>query len=311
MLVLVALLLSLCGVAFAESEKSLIGILVPAATDGWGGGVAYFAKKAADDMELNYILLTSSNAEEMSGRIEQLISLGAVAIVMSPQFVGMEVAVETALKNGIVIYSFDMPIDVSEQYAENFYQLTGDNYSMGEESAMYIAEKLLGEGKVVILDVPSSGNVAVERKAGFLTTIAEVAPGIEVIATVDTMFTRQNGLDAMAYLLATYDQIDAVFSMDDETSIGALQAILTANRTDVKVITGGGGCQEYFNMMLDKKYADIWVASATYSPSMILNCVENTVLILEGEEIDQLIVFPTTIVDKKNAVDFLDENTPY
>ena len=38
--------------------------------------------------------------------------------------------------------------------------------------------------------------------------------------------------------------------MDDETSIGALQAIRDAGRTDIKVITGGGGCQEWFNMML-------------------------------------------------------------
>ena len=306
-----ALFLTLCGGALAESEKPLIGILAPATTHGWVGGVAYYAQKAADDMGLNYRLLTSSNAEEMSSQIEQLMSLGAAAIVVWPQFIGVEVAAEMALEKGIVISNFDMIIDVGEQYADNMYQLTGDNYGMGVEGAKYIADKLGGEGKVVIMDVPTSGNVAADRKAGFLDTIAEVAPGIEVIATVSTQFTRQDGLNDMADVLTTYDQIDAVFSMDDETSIGALQAILEANRADVKAITGGGGCQEYFNMMLDEKYADIWVASATYSPGMIINCIENAIRVLDGEEVDKLVVIPTTIVDKDNAVDFLDENTPY
>lgn len=305
------LLLGLCGSVMAESEKPLIGILAPATTHGWVGGVTYYAQQAADELELNYKLLTSSNAEEMSSQIEQLISLGAKAIVVWPQFEGVEVAAEMALEEGIIIYNFDMIINVDEKYADNIYQLTGNNRGMGEEGAKYIAEKLGGEGKVVIMDVPTSGNVAADRKAGFLDTLAEIAPGIEVIATVDTKFTRQDGLNDMADVLTTYEQIDAVFSLDDETSIGALQAILEANRTDVKAITGGGGCQEYFNMMLDEKYADIWVASATYSPSMIIDCIENVLKVLDGETVEKLVVIPTTIVDKDNAADFLDENTPY
>ena len=216
----------LCGGAFAESVLPLIGILAPAATHGWAGGVTYYAQKIADDMELNYRLLTSSNAEEMSGQIEELISLGAVGIAVWPQFEGVEAAAERALEKGIIISNFDRIIKVGEQYAGNMYQLTGDNYGMGVEGANYIAEKLGGEGKIVILDVPTSGTVAADRKAGFLDTIAEVAPGIEVIATVNTQFTRQDGLNDMADALTAYDQIDAVFSVDDETSIGALQAIL-------------------------------------------------------------------------------------
>ena len=311
-LVLVSMLLvGLCGGAVAEAEKPLIGILAPATTHGWVGGVAYYAQKAADDLSLNYRLLTSSNAEEMSSQIEQLISLDAKAIVVWPQFEGVEVAAEMALEKGIIIYNFDMMINVDEKYADSIYQLTGNNRGMGEEGAKYVAEKLDGEGKVVILDVPSSGNVAADRKAGFEETLAEIAPGIEIIATVATAFTRDDGLKDMADVLTQYEQIDAVFSMDDETSIGALQAIKEANRTDVKVITGGGGCQEYFRMMLDEQYADIWVASATYSPSMIVSCIENVVKVLEGETIEKLVIDPTTIVDRDNAEDFLDVQTPY
>lgn len=305
------LLLGVCTGAMAQSEKPLIGILAPATTHGWVGGVTYYAQKAADELELNYKLLTSSNAEEMSSQIEQLISLGAQAIVVWPQFEGVEVAAEMALEKGIIIYNFDMIINVDKKYLGNMYQLTGNNRGMGEEGAKYIADKLGGEGKVVIMDVPTSGNVGADRKAGFEETLAEVAPGIEIIATVNTKFAREDGLNDMADILTAYDQIDAVFSMDDETSIGALQAILEANRTDVKAITGGGGCLEYFMMMQDEKYDGIWVASATYSPSMIVNCIENVIKVMNGETVEKLVVIPTTIVDRENVLDFIDVNTPY
>lgn len=302
------LMLALGAFTFAAAEeKPLIGILAPATTHGWVGGVAYFAQKAADDLSLNYRLLTSSNADEMSSQIEQLITMGAKAIVVWPQFTGVELAAEMALEKGIVIYNFDMKINVDEKYADNMYVLTGDNYGMGVEGAKYIAEKLGGQGKVLVADVPTSGNVAADRKQGFLDTIAELAPDIELI-TIATQFNREDGLKDMADALTANPQIDAVFSMDDETSIGALQAIAEAGRQDVKAITGGGGCQEYFNMMKDN---EIWVSSATYSPDMIVDCVQNAARVLDGETVEHEIIKPTTIVDKTNVDQFLNADSPY
>ena len=87
---------------------------------------------------------------------------------------------------------------------------------------------------------------------GFTDTMAEIAPDVEIIEYA-TAFTREDGLKDMADILTANPQIDAVFSLDDETSIGALQAIEDAGRTDIKVITGGGGCQEYFNIIAAKR----------------------------------------------------------
>ena len=219
------LALGCASFAMAEEEKPLIGILAPATTHGWVGGVAYFAEQAAEELDLNYVMLTSSTADEMSSQIEQLISMDAKAIVVWPQFTGVEVAAEMALEQGIIIYNFDMIIDVDEKYADLMYTLTGDNYGMGVEGANYIAEKLDGQGKVLVLNKPGAGNVNDDRLGGFEDTIAEIAPEIEIIAEVASDFTREAGLADMTDALTAYPEIDAVFSLDDETSIGALQAI--------------------------------------------------------------------------------------
>ena len=310
--VVVALILALgcLGMTAVAEEKPLIGILAPATTHGWVGGVAYFAQQAADELDLNYKLLTSSDADEMSSQIEQLIQLGAKAIVVWPQFTGVETAAEMALEQGIIIYNFDMKINVDEKYADNMYFLSGDNYGMGVAGAKYIVDKIGTTGTVVALPVPTSGSVSELRMKGFTDTIKEIAPEMNVIEYA-TAFTREDGLKDFTDILAANKQIDAVYSLDDETSIGVLQAIEDAGRTDIKVITGGGGCQAYFNLMNEEQYQNIWVCSATYLPNMITNCVENAAAILNGETVEHEIVLESSIVDRENVQDFLNADSPY
>ena len=311
-LVVLMMAVSMLGMSAVAEETHKIGILAPATSHGWVGGVTYFAQTAADELlgEGNYILSTSSNADEMSSQIETMIQQGVEAIVVWPQFTGVETAAEMALEAGIKIFNFDMIINVDEKYAEDMYVLTGDNYGMGVAGAEYIVNKIGTEGTVLVMDVPGSGNVAADRKAGFMDTMATLAPDMEFIE-VATEFNREKGLTDMTDALTANAQIDAVFSMDDETSIGALQAIVEAGRTDIKAITGGGGCQEYFGMMTDEAYANIWVSSATYAPNMIVNCIENAVAVLNGETVENSIVLATNLVDRDNVADFLNADSPY
>jgi ribose transport system substrate-binding protein len=64
-------------------------------------------------------------------------------------------------------------------------------------------------------------------------------------------------------------------------------------------------------MMTEEQYANIWVSSATYTPDMIVNCVENAVKILNGEEVEHLVVLPTNLVDRENVADFINPDSPY
>jgi len=287
------------------AEKFKIGILAPAVTHGWVAAVAYNAEQRAKELadEVEYKLYTSTNAEEMTTQLDDLLTWGAQAVVAFPQWVGMEVPIQAAIDKGVVVVNFDISID-----AEGVYRLSGDNKDMGVQGAKYIVDKIGTEGTVIMLEVPTSGSVSELRKAGFVETLAEIAPELEVISYA-TQFTREDGLADMADILTSHDKIDAVYSMDDETSIGALQAIREANRTDIKVITGGGGMQEYFRMMPENQ--DIWIQSALYSPAMVRDAFNMALSILKGETVEPVVILPTTIVDRDNYQDFLDENSPY
>ena len=305
-IVAVVLILSMClgfGLtASASQAKYKIGILAPAVTHGWVAGVAYNAearcKELADQVE--YKLYTSNNAEEMTAQLDDLKTWGANAVVAFPQWQGMEVPIQNAIDEGITVVNFDIKID-----AKGIYLVTGDNESMGVESAKYIVDKIGKTGTVVALPVPTSGSVSELRMKGFNETIKEIAPDMKVIEYA-TAFTREDGLKDFTDILAAQPQIDAVFSLDDETSIGVLQAIADQKREDIKVITGGGGMQEYFKMMPENE--KIWICSALYSPLMVKDAVDVALSVLKGEKPEAVKVIPTTIVDRDNCKDFIDPN---
>ena len=299
------LCMALCAVGSA-ADKYKVGILAPAVTHGWVAGVAYNAEQECLALadEVDYKLYTSNNAEEMTTQLDDLMTWGAQAIVAFPQWEGMEVPIQNAIDSGITVVNFDIVID-----ADGVYRVTGDNEGMGVESAKYIVEKIGTTGTVVALPVPTSGSVSELRMKGFTDTIKEIAPEMNVIEYA-TAFTREDGLKDFTDILAANKQIDAVYSLDDETSIGVLQAIEDAGRTDIKVITGGGGCQEYFNIIAANE--NINVCSALYSPLMVKDAVDEAVALLKGETVDPVKVIPTTIVDRSNVADYLDpENTVY
>ncbi len=298
----VMMALSLVCVASAEKTTYKIGILAPAVTHGWVGGVAYHAEQRCKELagEVEYKLYTSTNAEEMTAQLDDLMTWGAQAIVAFPQWEGMEVPIQAAINEGIYVVNFD--IDIA---AEGVYKVTGDNEGMGVEGAKYIVDKIGTEGIVVALTVPTAGSVNELRMKGFTETMKEIAPNVQIIEYASA-FTREDGLKDMADILIANPKIDAVFSLDDETSIGALQAIADAGRTDIKAITGGGGCQEYFQIIADSK--DINACSALYSPLMVKDAVDAALALLKGETVDAVKVIPTTIVDRTNVDQYLDPN---
>ena len=304
-----ALVLCLGMIPMASAEAVKVGVLVPAVTHGWVGGITYHAEQYCKELEaagkIEYKFYTSSNAEEMTAQIDEAMLWGAQALVIAPQWTGMEVAAQNAIDSGLTVVAFDMDIP-----AEGIYKVTGDNESMGVAGAKFIVDKIGTEGLVVALPVPSSGSVSELRMKGFMETIKEIAPNIEIKDYANAAFSREEGLKVMADILTANAKIDAVYSLDDETSIGALQAIADAGRTDIKAITGGGGCQEYFGLI--KENTEIAASSALYSPLMIKDCMDVAIAVVVGETVDAVKVVPSQIVSAENVDEYLDPaNTIY
>ncbi|MBQ7016852.1 MAG: substrate-binding domain-containing protein [Firmicutes bacterium] len=293
-----------CGEAEPEEKTVKVGIAAPDVTHGWVAGVAYYAEKYCKDNNIDYKMTVSSDAAEMTSNLQDLVADGCTVVVSWPQWTGMETALQEVIDEDIPVVNFDVDVD-----CEGIYKVTGDNYDMGYRCAEYITETVGDAANIVVMDVPSSGSVCELRKEGFYDYLEEKNYDTTNIVEYQLeSFARDDGLAAMADILEANPEIDAVFSMDDETSIGCIQAIRDANRTDIKAITGGGGCQEYFRMINDEAYADLGLATALYSPSMVQDAIKTAITLLNGGEAEPVVVIPTTIVKADNVKDYLDEN---
>ena len=279
-----------------------VGIAAPDVTHGWVAGVAYYAEKYCQDNGLEYKVHTSADAAEMQAGLQDLVAWGATVIVSFPQWAGMETAMQEIIDMGIPVVNFD--VDVA---CEGIYKVTGDNYDMGYQSAKYIVEKAGEAAYIAVLDVPSSGSVCELRKQGFYDYLNEIGYDQSNIQefTLES-FSRDDGLKNAADILEKMPHIDAFYSMDDETSIGTIQAMNEAGRTEIKAITGGGGCQEYFNIIASDEGKAIGAASALYSPAMIQDAIKVAIKLMNGAAAEPVIVIPTTIVNADNVADHLD-----
>ena len=310
-LALVLALMMCLGMTMAQAEAAPIkvAIMVSTVTHGWVGGVAYhadaYAKELTEAGVIEYKTYTSSNAEEMTTQFDEAKLWGAQALVIAPQWTGMEVAAQAAIDEGPAVVAFDMDIP-----AEGIYKVTGDNESMGVAGAEYIVEKIGTTGKVATIEVPSSGSINELRLKGFMETMAKIAPEVEILHYSAPSFAAEEGMKVTADILTANPQLDAIFSEDDESSIGALQAIADAGRTDIKAITGGGGAQSYFALI--KERTDVAASSALYSPLMIKDCIDVAIKVVNGETVEPVIVVPSQIVRAENVDEYIDPaNTIY
>lgn len=292
-----------------EKKEIRIGIAAPDVTHGWIAGVAYYAEKYCEEHNLTYKITTSSDAAEMMQAMNDLVGTwGASVLITWPQWTGMEDTVSEIIEQGIPVVGFDIDIN-----AEGIYKVSGDNRGMGYESAKYIVDRVGNGASILVFDIPSAGSIAEMRKQGFYDYLDEIGYDKSNIFEVsETGFGREIGLRDMTDVLESHPHIDAVFSIDDENSIGIIQAITEAGRNDVRAITGGGGMQEYFKMIADPKYESLGLSSALYSPAMVEDAIKSAVAIYNGEEVERQIVVPTKIVTKENVNKYIDdENKVY
>lgn len=307
-IILIACIFTGCSGGAVKKSDIKIGLAAPSVTHGWVAGVSYYAEKYCKENGVEYELTTSESPAAMGESLDELSEKGVQAVVVWPQWIGTEKAVKKLVEKNIPVVSFDFDIN-----CDGIYKITGNNYDMGYQCAKYITKRVGKDASVAVFDVPSAGSVSALRKKGFYDYLKEKNCSTESIFEItEEGFSRDSGYKDMKIVLENHKKIDAVFSMDDEVSIGIVKAIAESGRTDIKAVTGGGGMQEYFNMIGDSQYADLGLASALYSPSMIEDAIKTAIDLCSGKKSNKVVVIPTKMVDSDNVKEYIDaENTVY
>lgn len=218
------------------NEKYSIAIIVKNSTNPYMVGCLNGVKKAAEDMGFEAVLMapaTNDSVEEQVKIMEDLIQKGVDGFVLVPVDTnGIMPGVRKAMEKDIPIATIGTPAAV-----DTFLRTGVDYTETGRVVAKQVAEKLGGKGEVIIIEGPPGAQNAIERLNGIKEVLGEY-PDIQIVASQTANFKRTEGMQVTENLLQKHKTVSAIIAANDESAIGAIQAVKAAG-LEGKVVVGG------------------------------------------------------------------------
>lgn len=202
---------------------------------GLSNGVAFEAKKLNSQASVQIVPSNFNVAAEIN-EIETAIDKKVDLIIVYPTDpIALQAALGKAHDAGIPVVAVGISVEGADAVV-----LT-DNAEAGRIACEFIANRLAGSG----------GNVAIENGPPFPSLVERVkgcekalsaAPQIKLLSNnTGGPDSRPGGAAITADLLKSFPALNAIFAVDDELAIGAGEALRQLNRSDVPIVSVGGG----------------------------------------------------------------------
>jgi len=262
---------------------------------------AFEAVAAENDWEVN-VIDTAGDVAAVISRIEDLVVQNVDAIVINVDPTQVTAGLQAAKDAGIPVFGMDAGAD--PLLVTN---VTSNGYAMAAETSTYVADRIKGEGNVVMFVFDAFPPVQVRGVVA--DAVFGNFPDIKVLDRVTPDVSDGGIADSRAKMEAILaanpepGSIKAVWAAWDQPALGALQAIEDAGRSgEGIVITGidanpqareaiatGGN----FEASVAQDFAGIGATTA-----------EAVARVLAGEEILQSVTYvPTKLVTAANAAE--------
>jgi len=165
------------------------------------------------------------------GQVQDFIARKVDAIVVCPvDSRGVGPTILDANKAKIPVFTADIAV----QGGTIVSHIASDNVAGGRLAGEYIARVLKGKGSVAIINQPAVTSV-LDRVRGFNEAISEY-PDIRVVADVNGQGVRDRALEAASDVLQANPGLQAIFGINDDSALGALDAVQQFKRTGVVIV---------------------------------------------------------------------------
>jgi ribose transport system substrate-binding protein len=287
-----------------------IGYSMPTATNGYLARAIYWAEKGmadwkAKDPSLEFLYVTADNVRKQTSDIEELIEQDIDALIVFPFDASVTAAVKKAYEAGIYVIVMDRgtSLPVYDVYLSN------DDVGYARTGMEYVAEQLDYAGNVVIIEgIPTPLNTV---RVDAIRAVANKYPKITILDSQPGDWTMQKAQRVMEQYLQKYDQIDAVYTADDDMMLGALQAYKASGRSDIKLFMGGGGDKRVVKTIMDGSDPLI-TADVSYPPDQCATAVSLAVMGARGQPLEGFyqkklpvrIILTAEMITADNAADY-------
>lgn len=238
-----AIVFGLSSTTFAEEkeDKDLTFCTIVANSTDYAKAEQAGAEALAEELGIKHITLNANgNAQTEVDCIQSAISQGVDGMFIHDiDITALGPSVQSALDAGIQVSCASTIRDyLEEDYVnhELLFPIFWDEKDMGLKIGEMLIEKMGEDAKVLIISGPAGNNASNQRIAGFEEAIAEY-DGIEVVNTIACDFDRTLALTAVEDALTASPDITCIYSVGEEMTWGAIEALENLGRDDLYIGT--------------------------------------------------------------------------
>ena len=253
-----------------------------------------------DGVQLQFEDARADVVKQLS-QVENFISQKVDAIIVNPvDTASTKNIISAATKAGIPLVFVNRRPD-QKDLPKDVVAVTSDDVEAGRLQMQYIAEKLGGKGKVVILLGDLANNSTTNRTKGVKEVLAKY-PDIKIEQEQTGIWLRDRGMTLVNDWLTQGREFNAVLANNDEMAIGASMALRSAGKEKGSVLIAGvDGTPDGLNAITK---GDMTVSAFQDAKGQAVGSVEAARKMAKKEPVEQNVVIPFQLITPDNVKDF-------
>jgi ribose transport system substrate-binding protein len=217
-----------CMFAHGFAGQRTIGVSLLTRVHQFYLGLESGMQSEADRRGYKLIIATGEyDPVKQAAQMKEFVAARVDAIVLAPcdsKVVGGSIADANRAK--IPVFTVDIANTSSQGKVVS--HIASDNKEGGRQAALLLVKALDSKGKVVIINHPGITSV-LDRVGGFKEEMAKY-PGIQIIADVPAWGQRDRAMAIMEDILLQLPDVNGVFGINDDCTLGALAATEAAGK---------------------------------------------------------------------------------
>ena len=287
----VALMLFSSG-ALAQ-RKLVIGVSLASSTNPFYVAMEKGMLEKAQELgvTLRLVRAEEDQVKQLDGVMDLIQSRVDVILISPITAAGAAPAYEAARSARIPVLSVARSVDAKYHVA-----FVGTDWTkQGERIGEWLAGKLRSGGKVGMLLGPAGASVSIDMENGFRRGVGKHG-GIRIVAAHHSALTKADGLKLAEDILIAVPDVQAIYAMNDELALGAVQAVKAAKRR--VVITGFNGVPPAIAAV---KAGDLGMTIALKPMTWGKLAVQAAVGHANGKSLPRIVEIETVLVDQSNV----------
>jgi ribose transport system substrate-binding protein len=170
--------------------------------------------------------------QKQQGQIENFITRKVDAIIVCPvDSKGIGTAIQEANDAGIPVFT----ADIAAEEGAVVCHIASDNVKGGETAGQYMGEHV-ASGEIAVIDQPIVTSV-IDRVKGFEQKLADY-PKLKIVGKWSGEGVRDKAMNVTEQVLQRHPGIKGIFAINDDSALGALQAVRAAGKEKDIIIVG-------------------------------------------------------------------------